>query len=117
MSKRGEVNGWVCQRCGQGTYAIHVDDGVTPMFLACRATDNCGGRGTSLMYPPDPPSHVLQAVAWEWYMPDKAEQRAIVDPNLLEHISKGGLRFRELTEAGRTVLKRFHDTPEGGEEK
>jgi hypothetical protein len=36
-SRRGEINGWTCDQCGETTYVVHVADGVTPMFLACRA--------------------------------------------------------------------------------
>lgn len=117
----GRINGWECRRslhrpddpdCGRITYAIHVHDGVTPMFLACRASghepdhpDNpCTGIGVSLMYPTAaPPKHVLDAVAWEWYSPDDAE-RVKLDRGSLEHVLKGGLLLRPLTDAGRELL-------------
>lgn len=113
----GDINGWRCEgsnkvaSCGGVTYAIHVDEGVTPMFLGCRATENCKGTAVSLMYPPPPaPQHVLEAVAWEWYKPDAAALRRLhrKNPALAEHVELGGLNLRELTDAGRQVLKQFH---------
>lgn len=104
MNTRGEVNGWRCDRCGHHTYCVHVDDGVTPMFLGCRATAGCKGTGISIMYPPPPiPQHVLEAVEWEWFKPsDKAVRR--MDSAMRDHIEKGGLELRRLTDAGRAVL-------------
>lgn len=109
MSRRGEVNGWTCDRCGETTYCVHVDDGVTPMFLACRAHGEAGscGMGTSLMYPAPPvPDHVIAAVRWEWYSPDPKEKTTLYfeDPPVFDHVDKGGLLLRELTDAGRAEL-------------
>lgn len=104
MSKRGEINGWRCDHCGHHTYVVHVDDGVTPMFLACRATAACKGTGTSLMYPPPPvPQHVIEAVEWEWFKPTPRAVRRM-EPAMRDHIQKGGLELRRLTDAGRAVL-------------
>jgi hypothetical protein len=109
VSKRGEINGWLCQKCKCHTYAVHVDDGVTPFYLACRADgrdprdpeSDCDGVGQSLFYPAPPaPDHVIAAVKWEWYMPvDPPEDAAAA-----EHVRKGGLLLRELTDAGRAAL-------------
>jgi hypothetical protein len=120
MSKRGEINGWRCDRCELITYAIHVDDGVTPMFLACRATgklEGCEGMGTSLMYPPPPvPDHVLAETRWEWYKPEPPKRRFDITtgkfftpldsltPAARQHVEQGGLLLRELTDAGRELL-------------
>lgn len=131
MSERGRINGWRCEPspvtsearpyCGQITYAIHVHRGVTPMFLACHASghepdhpDNpCSGNGVSLMYPDgDPPPHVIGAVAWEWYMPDaveikrlrKRERQGKENPGVVDHVERGGLLLRPLTDAGRALL-------------
>jgi hypothetical protein len=106
VSKRGDINGWTCDTCRETTYCVHVDYGVTPMFLACRAEGvepreaTCKGRGTSLMYPSTPPpQHVIAAVQWEWYMPDEREKRGLA-PETREHVDKGGLLLRPLTAAG-----------------
>ena len=115
-SLRGEINGWRCLNeiagmkmdrpaCDGITYAIHVDDGVTPMFLGCRATEGCSGTGVSLMYPAPPvPKHVLDAVAWEWYRPIGRE---LVELNEGEaqYVKNGGLLIRPLTDAGLELLK------------
>ena len=109
MSKRGEINGWTCDKCGETTYCVHVDDGVTPMFLGCRATgspDDCDGMGQSLMYPEPPaPPYVAAAVRWEWYTPaPKEKTELLLKPDVLDHVERGGLLLRELTDEGRGVL-------------
>jgi hypothetical protein len=104
VSRRGEINGWRCDACGEHTYCVHIDDGVTPMFLGCRATPGCSGRGVSLMYPAPPvPQYVLDEVAWEWFKPSPRRVRRM-EPAMRDHIEKGGLELRELTDAGRAVL-------------
>lgn len=127
----GRINGWRCEKspfhpdgpaCGRITYAVHVHHGVTPMFLACRAAglepddpaNECKGQGVSLMYPDaDPPAHVVAVVAWEWYRPDAAEMKRLRKKarrgdhqaaGLLDHVEKGGLDLRPLTDAGREFL-------------
>lgn len=98
-AKRGEINGWRCEECGAVTYCVHVDDGVTPMFLGCRATEGCNGRASSLMYPGPPhPAPIEEAVAWEWYRPSKrkAKRMGIWDG----HVELGGLAIRPLTPRG-----------------
>ena len=106
MMERGRINGWQCDECGQITYAVHVDDGVTPMFLACRASGQPGcGRGVSLMYPDaDPPEHVKASVAWEWFRPSKSQMRKL-SPGMRQHVEMGGLDLRPLTGAGRAALR------------
>ncbi len=106
----GRVNGWRCKDCGRHTYVVHVDHGVTPMFLACRTdglepSDNpCKGMGVSLMYPDAPmPQHVVEAVRWEWYKPSGRAAREM-DAGMREHIERGGLALRRLTDAGRARL-------------
>jgi hypothetical protein len=113
MSARGEINGWRCADCGAHTYVVHVDDGVTPMFLACRATEGCKGTGVSLMYSRPPvPQHVIDAVEWEWFRPqDRAVRR--MEAGMRDHIKRGGLDLRRLTDAGRTELAAA--STEGGE--
>jgi hypothetical protein len=106
---QGRINGWACDECGRITYVVHVDSGVTPMFLACRAEGvepdeaSCKGRGVSLMYPDEsPPQHVLDAVKWEWYRPTDLSP---LSPEMRDHIEKGGVALRSLTAAGRALLK------------
>jgi hypothetical protein len=121
-SKRGEINGYTCDDCARKTYIVHVDDGVTPMFLACRADGidpsqqqppaRCQGRGVSMMYPNGlVPQDVLEAVAWEWYAASKTELKRMKrdEPEMYDHCIKGGLLLRPLTDAGREALREFHD--------
>jgi hypothetical protein len=112
VSSRGEINGWRCDVCGQHTYCVHVDDGVTPMFLGCRAgTVGCKGTGVSLMYPSPPyPQHVLDAVAWEWFRPSRRATRRM-EAGMRDHIEKGGLELRPLTDAGRRVVDAAKEKP------
>jgi hypothetical protein len=120
MSKRGEINGWKCERtpepirkqfpdmeerpyCDAIMYAVHVDDGVTPMFLACR-TEGCGGMATSRMYVVEVTDEVLDAIEHEWYRPSEDEMVALDRP-MYDHVAQGGLMLRELTDAGRAVIE------------
>lgn len=114
-AERGEVNGYRCDRCGRHTYVVHVDGGVTPMFLACRADGEppACGTGTSLMYPRPPiPAHIRAAVAFEWYSPGASELKRLRrrarqrgDDGTVEHVELGGLLLRPLTDAGRQALE------------
>jgi len=110
MTANRIINGWYCSTCGQVTVVVHVDAGVTPMFLACRATPGCAGVGQSLGYPPIIPSNeVLDTVAHEWAVPSRTQMKAwkrAGDP-MYDHVARGGLVLRPLTDDGRRVL----DTP------
>lgn len=105
-SLRGEINGWVCEKCGVVSYCVHVDDGVTPMFLLCQQKNGCGdGVGTSLMYPrPQPaPQRIIDEVEFEWFRPTPEEAREAT-LEMRKHILHGGLDLRELSDVGREVL-------------
>lgn len=104
----GRINGWKCN-CGYVTYAVHVDHGVTPMFLGCRKPGGCASSqpATSLMYPDaDPPPHIIGSVAWEWYRPTEKQTRRLErkHPGMADHVRQGGLDLRPLTDAGRALL-------------
>lgn len=90
----GGANGYTCRTCGQVTMTYHVDEGTTPMFLRCRATDGCNGEAVSMMYPPGPvPDHLAALPRWEWYRPTPKEVRHM-GPAYREHIQRGGLALR-----------------------
>jgi hypothetical protein len=95
----GSINAWKCDTCGRLTVARHVDDGVTPMFLACRASGEvgtCDGRAVSAGYPPPPiPSHITDRLEWEWYTPSKRELRRL-DVGMQDHVRNGGLVIRRI---------------------
>jgi len=99
MSK-GEVNVYVCQKCGDHTVTIDRDEGVTPFMLDCRAAiteadpfSKCKGTAESSCYRPNfkhgPPT-------WEWYTPDAVELHRTTDANVLRHVAMGGLLIRRI---------------------
>jgi hypothetical protein len=101
MMPAGAVNAWRCVACGGLTVAVHVDEGVTPMFLACRRTDGCPGRAVSSGYPAPPvPDNVIDLLAWEWWKPTGRQYRRL-SPEMRSHVDRGGLDLRPLTDAGR----------------
>lgn len=97
----GAVNAWKCNKCGRLTVARHADAGVTPMFLACRASGDvmdCGGQAVSSGYPSEPvPDRILDRLEWEWYRPDSAELRTF-GLDMQDHIRRGGLALRRINE-------------------
>jgi hypothetical protein len=82
------INQYTCEECGGVITTIDRDQGVTPMFLNCRATEGCTGRSVSSMYRVPPglePDH-------EWYKPDKLPS----DPGMRQHVKMGGLLIRKI---------------------
>jgi hypothetical protein len=104
----GAVNVWICPD-GHHTTAIHLHEGVTPLYLACRHTA-CQKMATSAGYPPGPvPGRVVKRIAWEWaratttQMKDWKRRR---DPMYTQCLA-GGLIIRPLTAAGAQVIARL----------
>lgn len=96
------LNAYYCDACKGYVVTEDVDEGVTPMFLACRVlgeptapSNTCKGRSVSMMYPEQPwPSHAPEPIpTWEWYAPD-ADEHLTLDEASLEHVVKGGLLLR-----------------------
>lgn len=83
------INQYTCDTCGGTITTIERVAGVTPLYLACRATDGCKGRMLSAMYRVDhtDPRLVPQ---WEWYKPSDT----VNDPDTAEHVRQGGLLLR-----------------------
>lgn len=81
------TNRYTCGTCGGHIITVDRDEGVTPMFLNCRATPGCGGRMASEMYlvlDGEAPTH-------EWYRPTgkvKARDR--------DYVASGGLLIRPI---------------------
>jgi hypothetical protein len=112
MSRRN-LNAYWCKVCGHYIVTVDLDEGVTPMFLACRVqgepndpANTCTGTMQSMMYPPHPwPKTDGFGVAipteptWEWYKPDERELARMrrKDPAGYEHVRKGGLLLRKRT--------------------
>jgi hypothetical protein len=108
----GRKNAYYCWDCQGYVVTIDRDEGVTPMFLACRVkgeptdpANDCKGRSTSMMYPDEPWSEkdgygnpIPTEPTWEWYSPDAAERKRLKrkDPGTFEHVQKGGLLLRKI---------------------
>ena len=88
-SKR--VNYYKCQECSMGIFTVDREKGVTPMFLACRATPDCNGMMVSSGYPHDD-WFSLTPVKYEWYKPDLDD----IQGDEYEHVIRGGLLLRRL---------------------
>lgn len=93
MSLVGRENVYTCQKCGGFTVTVDVDDGVTPMFMGCRAKKNCDGYAGSAMYPPGPRPQHVPAPAWEWYRP-APEALSGLTVSERDHVEGGGLLLR-----------------------
>lgn len=115
----GEKNAYWCPDCHGYVITIDVDEGVTPMFLACRVKgepsdpDNgCKGQMHSMMYP-EPPWPAVDGYdqpiptepTWEWYKLDAAELKRLekkarrgdrMAVATIEHHQKGGLELRKI---------------------
>lgn len=98
MSFKGCFNVYRCPD-GHLTVTKDVDDGVTPMFLACRhdGTTDCGQRAVSAGYPEGPmPAELLErfeTYGFEWYAPTVKWARR-KGTEMLAHVQKGGLVLR-----------------------
>jgi len=94
LDLRGRRNVYVCEDVPYHVFVtIDRDAGVTPFLKTCPF---CGGTAQSRCYPrniPDPELHPEWAARYEWYRPERGEA---VDPQLFNHIAKGGLIFREI---------------------
>jgi hypothetical protein len=102
-------NAYYCDACRGYVVTVDRDEGVTPMFLACRvkgeptdARNRCKGQMVSMMYPPEPwpekdgyGAQIPTTPTWEWYSPD-ADERAALDDATSAHVEKGGLLLRRI---------------------
>jgi hypothetical protein len=84
----GRVNAYTCQRCGEVTWTVDVDDGVTPFMITCRTGCRLGDAHSAFYRVPadhPEPTH-------EWYRPDE-EAGLRMDER---HWKNGGLFLREI---------------------
>lgn len=88
VEKRGQVNHYLCKACRMPTVTINADDGVTPITIRCRATEDCNGEAVSQVYrvPQD-----TRSAQWAWYRPVIG---SLTDPATREHVENGGLLLR-----------------------
>lgn len=81
------INKYTCDTCHGEIVTVDVDEGVTPMMLACRATNKCGGRMFSHGYRVEGepvPTH-------EWFKPKSLSGFSAA---MKQHIRQGGLVLR-----------------------
>lgn len=95
-SKRERINAYTCETCRQTIGTVDREEGVTPMFLLCRATSGCGGSMTSHMHRSN--SGVLFITpTFEWRKPTPQE-RETCSKDTLEHVDRGGLLIYPIAE-------------------
>lgn len=114
MAGHHGVNVYKCEACGQLTVTLDHDNGVTPMFLGCRTTRDCGGRGVSSGYPPgEPPARILDALAWTWYRPGPTELAWLRanEPGMADHVLRGGLALRPWRDGDNSAYRRPYPPP------
>lgn len=95
---RGLKNTYTCNVCHGKIVTEDVDRGVTPAFIACRATRYCLGTMASGFYRTDPAT----PTQGEWYRPRRealkdmtiAERRHVVDGGLVLRHARGGSDWR-----------------------
>lgn len=90
------INCYVCD-CGHITKTKDIDAGVTPFYFNC---EKCGGMARSTFFTDIAPQ---QPPTFEWYRPSLEEcLKMRKKPELLEHILKGGLRYRSISKTEQT---------------
>jgi hypothetical protein len=110
---KDKKNAYYCEECRGYIVTIDRDEGVTPMFLACRvkgdpadASNDCKGTSRSMMYPPEPwpekdgfGKAIPTEPTWEWYAPDSDERKRLRrhDPGTFDHVDRGGLLLRPVS--------------------
>jgi hypothetical protein len=107
MQEIGDINYYRCKKCRGYIKTVHVDAGVTPMMLGCRAFSRCSGYMISAFYvtPPPPVQTLLEQIErdraldgrpfiFEWYKPTKRQLRKEPD-SVKEYVKMGGLLLRE----------------------
>lgn len=93
MSFKGKKNIYKCDD-GHLTVTIDRDDGVTPFMTTCTYT-GCGKMARSHMYHAQcqvfEPTH-------EWYRPTERQMSKEKRPGVIDHVKRGGLLLRAITE-------------------
>ena len=90
-------NVYTCPKCHGFTVTVDVDEGVTPMFLKCRASGSegdCDGNAVSAMYPKGPRPSYVPAPSWEWFKPTGKAYKKL-SPAMKDHVDRGGLDIRK----------------------
>ena len=82
------INQYRCELCGGVITTIDRHEGVTPMMLACRATEGCPGTSWSRGYTVDQ----TLTPDYEWYRPAKLPK----NHEARQYIEMGGLDIRKI---------------------
>ena len=80
-----DLNAYTCKTCGESIVTKDVDEGTTPMMLACRATEECEGTMESHMY-----RGVTGEPDFVWRKPS-AKEYGEAGPDMRQHFDLGGL--------------------------
>ena len=94
----GAKNIYLCDHCGYEIVTVNVDEGTTPMLIACQVKTGspevrCHGTMCSVWYRVSQdtrPTH-------EWYQPSPKWARRKGEA-MLDHVRRGGLVLREIEE-------------------
>lgn len=89
-------NAYTCSECGFTFVTVHVDDGVTPFGILCRAANDCQGMATSHFYKLSPSVLAIEPT-FEWYKPTENDPK-MEDPAVREHVRQGGVMLRSIAE-------------------
>lgn len=108
----GWINGYKCDACHDVIWTTTVDDGVTPMLIACRVSAACRGTMHSTWGKmPYPPAELH--IRWEWYTPTGLSGYSAA---MRDHIQAGGLDIRQVPcSRGDEAEHTNPPTEEGGE--
>lgn len=100
----GKYNGYVCNKCDKAYLTLDIDNGVTPMFMPCLATEGCDGRAHSMGYPEgDPPASMGEPII-HWVRPKDMREFLSLPPAVKQHVRQGGL-IRRATAAAPDWVK------------
>lgn len=88
----GAKNVYACDVCMGRIVVVHLDNGVTPMTLGCKA-EGCKGTMYSSGYRRAAQTEIPNFV---WYRPQSDQGRFDPDPDVHEHIVRGGLLLRPM---------------------
>jgi hypothetical protein len=86
----GKYNAYTCATCEKAFLTLDVDEGATPTFMRCLATEGCKGSAMSAGYPEgDPPEYMGDAIV-HWVKPS-AEELGRLSPGMVTHVKEDGL--------------------------
>lgn len=86
----GRPNGYICSKCDKGYLCVDIDEGTTPMFAPCFATEGCKGQAVSMGYPEGEPPAYLGEPIIHWVRPAE-NQMSKLPISVQQHVARGGL--------------------------